>query len=255
MNAGVVRNSIISGNTNNTAGDGGGISMYGGTILNCVIGNNYNGNGGGGICIKDCSSPNNLIQGCTISGNNGGNAGGGIWFRRSYAIVRNCLIIGNYSLTGGGICYKTYSTGTGRVENCTIVSNLTYPSYSGAGIYCEAGSTGVVINSIIYSNSGGASPNWYTNTPGMSFVNCCTTPTNNLPGSGNITNDPAFVGYAAGNYRLAISSPCINAGTNLSWMSGATDLDSHSRLDHYSRIVDMGCYEYLNSGSMYSFGF
>jgi hypothetical protein len=35
-------------------------------------------------------------------------------------------------------------------------------------------------------------------------------------------------------------------------MDGAVDLDGHQRLDPYSRIVDMGCYEYLPSGSMYS---
>jgi hypothetical protein len=151
-----------------------------------------------------------------------------------------------------------YTTATGTIDNCTIVQN--YASSKGGGVYCAGGQGSVCIgainNTIIYSNNCASGPNWYKDgVTGLGFTNCCTTPTNDLPGSGNITNDPAFVGYAAGNYRLAISSPCINAGTNLSWMSGATDLDGHSRLDHYSRIVDMGCYEYLNSGSIYSFGF
>jgi hypothetical protein len=71
-----------------------------------------------------------------------------------------------------------------------------------------------------------------------------------LPGSGNITNNPAFVDYANFNFRLANSSPCINAGVNEVWMNDVFDLDGRSRIDHFSRIVDMGCFEYLPSGIM-----
>jgi hypothetical protein len=37
-------------------------------------------------------------------------------------------------------------------------------------------------------------------------------------------------------------------------MSGALDLDGRSRIDRFSGIVDMGCYEYLPGGSMYLIG-
>jgi hypothetical protein len=46
----------------------------------------------------------------------------------------------------------------------------------------------------------------------------------------------------AGDCRLGANSPCINAGLNQDWMNGAIDLDGHSRIDRYSRIVDMGCF-------------
>jgi hypothetical protein len=49
---------------------------------------------------------------------------------------------------------------------------------------------------------------------------------------------------------LSQGSPCINAGVNRDWMTDGVDLDNHHRLDPYSRIVDMGCYEYLPSGMM-----
>jgi hypothetical protein len=59
----------------------------------------------------------------------------------------------------------------------------------------------------------------------------------------------------AGNYRLSQGSPCINAGLNQSWMvTNRIDLDGHRRIDVFSRIVDMGCYEYLPAGSMYLIG-
>jgi hypothetical protein len=53
----------------------------------------------------------------------------------------------------------------------------------------------------------------------------------------------------AGNYRLSQGSPCINAGNN-QYAPATPDLDGHSRIDRYSGIVDMGCYEYLPSGMM-----
>ena len=46
----------------------------------------------------------------------------------------------------------------------------------------------------------------------------------------------------ANNYELAENSPCINAGSLLSWMtSESTDLAGNPRL---SGIVDMGAYEF-----------
>jgi hypothetical protein len=65
-----------------------------------------------------------------------------------------------------------------------------------------------------------------------------------------------FMNTNAGNYRLSQNSPCINAGLNQAWMDNASDLDgAHRRIDSFSHIVDMGCYEYLPSGSMYRMGF
>ena len=57
--------------------------------------------------------------------------------------------------------------------------------------------------------------------------------------------DPRFVSVADANYRLAANSPCINAGTNQDWMTGANDLDAKPRLDKTLQLVDMGAYEYV----------
>jgi len=35
-------------------------------------------------------------------------------------------------------------------------------------------------------------------------------------------------------------------------MTSAADLGGHSRIDRFFGIVDMGCYEYLPQGTMYS---
>ena len=88
----------------------------------------------------------------------------------------------------------------------------------------------------MYGNSAISGPNGY----GSTFNHSCTTPAPG--GTGNITDDPHFVNAAAGDYHLNVGSPCIDAGTNLDWMAGATDLDGNSRI--VSGTVDIGAYEW-----------
>jgi hypothetical protein len=69
--------------------------------------------------------------------------------------------------------------------------------------------------------------------------------------NGNIAADPLFTAngnglfgdnFVPGNYRLQMTSPCVNAATNLTaWMPGATDLDGLARVQ--GRQPDMGAYE------------
>ena len=72
-----------------------------------------------------------------------------------------------------------------------------------------------------------------------------------MTGEGNTTADPQFIDFAAGNFGLNASSPCINTGSNRDWMAGAADLGGFSRLDKYSGRVDMGCYESRLLGTIF----
>ena len=72
-------------------------------------------------------------------------------------------------------------------------------------------------------------------------------PTN---GVGNITNAPVFVDLVNGNLRLQSNSPCINAGHN-AYVTTATDLDGNPRI--VKGTVDIGAYEYQDSGSRISY--
>ncbi|MBN1669673.1 MAG: hypothetical protein JXR37_01485 [Kiritimatiellae bacterium] len=63
----------------------------------------------------------------------------------------------------------------------------------------------------------------------------------NLETGNNITRDPDFVDAPGANFRLGANSPCVNAGTNQPWMSGATDPDDRPRV--LGGTVDMGAYE------------
>jgi len=71
---------------------------------------------------------------------------------------------------------------------------------------------------------------------------------------GCITNaDPQFVNKDTGNWRLKSTSPCINAGINQSWMTGAGDLDGRQRIRYGT--VDIGAYETIYEGTIYRMGF
>jgi len=123
----------------------------------------------------------------------------------------------------------------GEVVGCTITGNK-----SGGGVFFFLGG-GVVRDSIVYGNEGEGSygSNYYWFGTSGEWMYCCTTP--DPGGEGNISSDPQFVDAAAGNYRLKLSSPCINAGTNLPGMESTTDFDGNPRI--VDGIVDIGAFE------------
>ena len=203
---------------------GGGSTLSGFTVAS---GGNYNGNysqdeydiEGGGIYGQSSSS---VVSDCIITGNSGCWYGGGVY----NATLINCLLTGNNAWQSGqaGAGGGTYSC---ILINCTVVGNL-----DGGGVVystCE--------NSIVYDNpSTGPSQ---SNSGSSSFTDSCTTP--DPGGVGNTTNDPTFINFAGGDYRLQTGSPCVNAGSN-AFITATTDLDGHPRI--VDSVVDMGAYEY-----------
>jgi len=195
---------------------------------NSVYGSSGGGFGGGVYCDQG-----GIVENCTISANSAEPAdseGGGVLCDKG-GIVRNCLIVGNFAVadSGGIACWNAGPI----VQNCTIVSNA---AESGGGI--ELWNGGQIENCIIYFNTADDGSNYWMNVTNLHYT--CTTPI--IPGEGNITNEPEFVNAGAGNFRLSELSPCINNGTNMSWMSGGTDLDGKPRI--IDNVVDMGTYEF-----------
>lgn len=254
---GVLCHSIIS---NNTASRGGGILINGGifgvpaVVSNCEVSWNTAsrsslGIAGGGIYL----SFTGLVVNSVVRGNVA-YAGAGILIYRGGA-VRNCLIVDNVS-TGdsqyGGALYITNDFGIVQVpptvENCTVVSNTSAYKAGGLLLWTANNTTNRFNNNIFYFNTttGGVSYSNVTILGGgvRTFFSNCAWPSLNSLGSGNITNDPAFVDTNAGNYRLSTYSPCINQGTNIEWMTGTFDRDGNPRIDLLR--VDMGAYEYLH---------
>lgn len=245
---------LASGEANKDQGGGGVLLNYGGTVSNCVITSCSAKRHGGGIDLHhggeviDCEIRNNhsevrggglLLEGmnsciinCQVSNNSVSGDGGGVYLY-SGGILRNALITENNATGLGGGLMMGSLAGNSLVESCTIVSNRATSGGDGVSLWA-----GTVRNLIIYQN---ASENWSLGGGSPVIEYTCTTPLAGLPGgTGCIDSDPQFVDVMSGDYYLAGGSPCHDAGTNLAWMAGATDLSGAPRING---IVDMGCYE------------
>jgi hypothetical protein len=213
-NARLVGFTLMGGATPIGAEGGGarGISPFSCTLSNCVLTANAASLGGGayGLTLDNCRLSTNAAT-------SGGGANG--------CNLNNCELSYNSAVDGGG-AYLCQS-----LAGCTIIANTA--SGSGGG----ASSSGAN-NTILYYNSAPTGSNYFNMIFNLNV--CCTTP---LPptGSGNITNEPLCVDFAAGNFRLQPDSPCLNGGLNGAAV-GTLDLDGLPRIvDHR---VDMGAYEF-----------
>ena len=277
---------VIAGNTNNcrSGSVGGGLYVQGSaslSISNSIIKNNYVNGGGGGVYLRNTQNVD--VRDCDISGNTVSANGGGICtdFREyiSNCLFANCTITGNYALNGGGIyinnstnliafqnCLIAGNTAAGAgsvygggiymassvssIDNCTIAGNSA--KTAGGGIYASIAITNPVNNCIIYNNTASANKDIVLTAPESAycFFYSCAGSMILPPDQGNHTNNPKFVG--ADDFHLSVDSSCVNTGTNALWMAGAVDLDGRDRIDRFSKLVDMGCYECLPRGVMFN---
>jgi len=206
--------SMIS--SNHAFSEGGGSQRA--TLYDCILSSNVAEIEGGGD--KD-----GILTRCVLIGNQSGDGGG----TRSSTIL-NCILTGNIASNLGGAAHAT------SVENCVIVNNT--------ALYGGGTARGWIINSIVISNT--TSTGISNNYAGGIYSYSCTFPL--PPGSNNITSDPVFEDFAAGNYRVDPSSPCIDAGINQAWMNEASDYAGNSRIINGN--VDIGVYELVFEASL-----
>jgi hypothetical protein len=170
--------------------------------------NTITANSGSGV-----SGCNGTIESNTITANS--------WdgLRACNGTIENNVVAGN---SGGGLFCD------GTIENNTIVGN------SGGLRYCN----GTVRNCIIWGNG---SQLYESSVPRYSCIEGWAG-----EGEGNIGDDPRLVDADNGDFRLLPSSPCIDAGENLSWGLLGTDIVGRRRLMHGGKTLamDMGAYEY-----------
>ena len=221
----------------NTAIGGGG--SHNSTLYDCsLISNQATANYGGGAYAS-------TLRNCKLKGNTAPSnmSGGGAYESTLY----NCLLTGNLAGYGGG----AGMTAASKLYNCTLVGNYANGGPGAGGAY-----GGTLSNCVVYYNG---AANAHSNWTGCTFVNSFTS--SNAPGVGNITGDPMLTdkgsgfgtNHVEGNYRLAARSPCVNAGTNLTWMTDGSitsrDLDGKQRVRYGT--VDMGAYEHIRAGTVY----
>ena len=279
---GVVSNCVFVGNI--AARFGGG--AFRGTLINCLLTNNFAGQGGGACSnvlfnctlMKNSASYQDLNTGggaiystlsnCLLVANSGIGGGGGA----AVSTLSSCVLSNNSANYGGGVCAGivnnsllssnralVYGGGaySSTLNNCVLKTNLA--ARSGGGAY-NCGLTNCTVvgnNGAGVGVDGGAVINSivYDN-PGGNIVNTkavfysCSYPYIGYIGTGGFTNAPLFVNEAGGDFHLQSNSPCINSGNN-AYVSVTNDFDGNPRI--VGGTVDIGAYEYQTPGSVISY--
>lgn len=176
-----------------------------------------------------------------IGNTNAAGTGGAAGIGRGQYTFYNCLFADNHASTWGG-AFNKYNAGYAHVFNCTFINNT---AVYGTAITHMDTSVVHIHNSIFYDHV----RDWETWRRPHLVSHSRILDLAAFPDSGNTNADPQFVDAGVGNYRLRVNSPCINTGSNQTWMAGALDLDGNRRLDGVTGLVDMGAYEYQYGGT------
>jgi len=161
---------------------------------NVIAGNVSDGGYGGGLYGCEGTIQNNIIR------SNSADEGGGLY--GCEGTIQNNIVRSNSADEGGGLaeCY-------GTIRNNTIWGN--YADSAGGGLaYCE----GTIINCIVWQNEAEEDEQLYDcDTPSYCCIQGWTE-----GGTGNITDDPQLADPAGGDFHLLSTSPCIDAGAQVS---------------------------------------
>ena len=217
----------------NQADDGGGVSAEAPgrpTLAYCNIVDNLAESGGGvyargeggGIRIENCAIRRNASTGTSAPG------GGALALHlQSYSSILNSYITGNSAVIGGAIDQ--------RYQGKSFLLHTTIAFNEGDGIVVSSSDYATLVNCILWGNEGEQIDG------SASFVEVyhCDVEGGFEGGIGNIDSDPAFVDASADNHRLALTSPCIDAGTDVK--TTAFDHDGEPR--PYGTGIDIGADE------------
>lgn len=185
----------------------------------------------------------------TFIGNRATTHGGGVYNERSKPTLTNAVFRGNQAGSfGGGMANANVSMPT--LTNVTFSGNRA--DGAGGGLY-NFDSHPTLVNCIVWGNAAPASPQMHSTATSVPNVRYSLIE-GGYADEGNIDADPLFVNpvsadqapTTAGDYRLRVGSPAIDAGTNDA-VTVDTDLDGNPRIvdgtDDGNAIVDMGAYE------------
>lgn len=225
--------------------------------------------GNGRSVIRNAYSQGNLLtsssvlDGFTITGNNVqvDDEGAGIYNNFASPILRNLRIINNRSAPrGGGMCNYNSSpllanvlfsgnrSNQGSVmenkNSNVILENVTISGNTiGNSIIRNTNSNLIYRNTLVYGNKLPTLTN--TSSSNEFYYSLVQGETTN-DGNGNINGniDPLFINLNAGNYKLSIVSPLVDAGNNALYSGDINeDLDLNGNLRLSGSSIDIGAFE------------
>ena len=201
------------------------------TVTNSIFEYNHAGEEGGGMDNRKNSNP--VVTGCLFIGNTAASGGGGM-----HNYVGRAVATGNPTIVNSLFYANVAPSGSAMRNNDpdpTII-NTTFAYNDGPAISSRNGSAPVLLNCIVWGNTGGS----FSGQSSASSIVSYSDIEGSFPGIGNLDLDPLFVSVANDDYHLTPMSPLIDAGTNDPLLP-ATDLDGGPRI--VGGTVDMGAYE------------
>ncbi|HEY7709168.1 MAG TPA: HYR domain-containing protein, partial [Candidatus Entotheonella sp.] len=227
--------------SNNSASQGGGITVSGSQVLSItnvtINSNTATGAGmgvpaGGGILIVNLGAfgvtGNNTLTGVTISNNQAvgvpaaeaGASGGGLHFNSNYpATLNNCTISGNTSLTGGGVFHGgSGSTPASQltINGGLITGNMAHTNGGGYGMTDSINAVGVLDGLTVQSNAADSDNNGSGNGGGIHMAGGTLTLNNNVVvgvvGLANTANNGGGIAVEGGAFNY--NSGSINANSS-----------------------------------------
>ena len=238
---------------------------------NEITDNTGEASSGGGVALFAAGNAvvrNNVIARNSTAGAAGCGWGGGLVSANfSQAKIIGNLIVGNRACFGGGVDWGG-STGTSLFVNNTIADNeasVAWPGMhvsgfdarnelhnniitarTGPALYCENAATvssPTLTSNDIFSGESAAYGGTCADQTGL---------------NGNISADPVFLGAANRDYRVAMTSPVVDAGNDGAPSLPSTDLAGFARVfdgngDGVAR-VDMGALESRNRAPVVNAG-
>ncbi len=232
----------------------------------CRFVGNTAANGGGAIYHR--GGAGTVVTGCSFEGNSA--RYGGAMYTEAAALVSNCLFFDNAAIDsaggtsfGGAVVNVVANFFDGPTfVGCTLSRNTATGNAGslGGGIYTfKSGSVGSSLtmkNCVLWANAqSGGNPACEQLCAATGPIgsydldnNCVQGGLGVFAGTGNISGDPQLIGPTTANFRLPVTSPCVDAGLNAAVPSGTTlDIEGKPRVfdgdGDFQAVVDMGCYE------------
>ncbi len=189
---------------------------------------------GGNLCIDGYD--NLTIKNCMLLNGNAEN-GGTAYIHESYANILGGLVLYSEATVSGGAFYIV--DGDPGLYNLDILFS---EAPLGSAIRTSGTAEPDIGSCIIWDN--GESPV----SGNMDIRYCCVE--GGAEGSGNISDDPQFLGSGVNPYQLTGTSPCLNAGFIDGGFLDLPDIDYignpriYEHAQSVSNRVDMGAYEF-----------
>ncbi|MHC5002867.1 MAG: hypothetical protein ACYTJ0_07060 [Planctomycetota bacterium] len=231
--------------TGNTASNGGAVHASDGAgpassirLIDCTLAENGcpdPGFGGGAIFVDSffATSPARLdLARCRIVDNVCDSAGGAIFARAAHVAIVDCVLARNEGNAGGALYVQRserFAT-TVRLDASTIIDNTA--GWTGGAMLAvypdESPWPGPLLaNCILWGNA----PNALADSGGGTTEARYCVVEGGYPGDGNLDADPELRDPAAGDYRLSVDSPCLDAGSTAALPPDVNDLDGDDDVD------------------------